>query len=129
MKTKFLHYSSVLALFLVASLPASAHHGTAAYDMDHPIDLKATITEYTWANPHVQIYFDVKDAKGNVIHWACETLSPGKLARSGWSKDSLKPGDQATITVVPAKNGSPVGFLTKLVLAGGRELALDEKPQ
>ena len=117
------------AVFLAIPFSLAAHHGTAAYDIDHPITLQGTITEFTWANPHVQIYFDAKNEKGNLVHWACETLSPGKLVRSGWSKDSLKAGDQATVTRVPAKKGSPVGFLTKLVFADGKQLALDEKPQ
>jgi len=129
MKRDFLRLFGAAAFSCAISLYASAHHGTAAYDMDHPIALKGRVTEFIWANPHAQIYFDVKDAKGNLVHWSCETLSPGKLVRSGWSKDSLKAGDQATITVMPAKNGSPVGFLTKLAFADGRELALDEKPQ
>ncbi len=129
MRRQPLRLCAVVALFVVTSFFASAHHGTAAYNMDHPVTLKGTITEFAWANPHVQIYFDVKDAKGALVHWSCETLSPGKLVRSGWSKDSLKAGDQAIITVVPAKNGSPVGFLTKLMFPDGRELALNEKPQ
>lgn len=112
---------------LMISLPAPAHHGTAAYDEEHPVTLSGTVTEFNWANPHVQIYFDVKDSKGNVAHWSVETLSPGKLARSGWSKDSLKAGDQITITVWAAKSGAPVGFMRKLVLAGGKELSIDEK--
>ena len=94
---------------------------------EHPVAFNGTVTEFNWANPHVQIYFDVKDSKGNVAHWSVETLSPGKLARSGWSKDSLKPGDQITITVWAAKSGAPVGFMRKLVLAGGKELSIDEK--
>jgi hypothetical protein len=71
----------------------------------------------------------VKGEKGHVAHWGCETLSPGKLMRSGWSKDSVKPGDQITITLVAAKNGAPVGFLRKLVLGDGRQLGITETPQ
>ena len=104
-----------------------AHHGGAIYDTKNPISVKGTITDFEWTNPHVQIYFDAKDDKGNVVHWAVETLSPGKLARgSGWTKDSLKPGDQVTITLNPAKAGTPVGGLKKVVFADGHTLTPQE---
>lgn len=106
--------------------PSFAHHGNAAYDSLHPVTVKGTVTEFAWANPHVQIFFDVKDDKGQVTHWSVETLSPGKLVRCGWKPDAIKPGDNVTITTLPAKTGAPVGFLTKLVFADGRELGLKE---
>ena len=106
--------------------PLFAHHGNAAYDAKNPVTLKGTVTEFEWANPHVQIFFDVKDEKGNIVHWGVETLSPGKLVRCGWAKDSVKTGDTVTITTLPSKSGAPVGFLTKLVFANGKELGLKE---
>lgn len=105
---------------------ARAHHGNAAYDLGNPITLKGTVTEFAWSNPHVQIYFDVKDGKGKVVHWAAETVSPGMLARTGWSKDELKVGDAITITVGPSKNGAPVGYALKVVLPSGKELQLGQ---
>ena len=62
---------------LILSAPALAHHGNAAYDLANPITLQGTVTEFVWSNPHVQIYFDVKDDKGKLVHWASETVSPG----------------------------------------------------
>ena len=91
--------------------------------------MQGVVTEFDWANPHTQIYFDVKDAKGGLVHWGCETLSPGKLIRAGWTKDAIKPGDQITITLVAAKNGAPIGYLHKLVLPSGKQLGIDELPQ
>jgi hypothetical protein len=118
------------ALFFEVSAPIFAHHGNAAYDETKEVTLRGTVTEFDWANPHAQIYFDVKDAKGTIEHWGCETLSPGKLIRAGWNKDAVKAGDQITITLVAAKNGAPVGFLRKLVLDGtGKQLGIQETPQ
>jgi hypothetical protein len=114
------------AALLILGGPASAHHGNAAYDLDKPITLKGTVTEFAWSNPHVQIYFDVKDEKGKVAHWASETVSPGMLARAGWRKDELKPGDEITITLGPSKSGSRVGYALKIVLSNGRELNLGQ---
>lgn len=111
---------------VIFSIPAFAHHGNAAYDLANPITLKGAVTEFVWSNPHVQIYFDVKGDKGKVVHWASETVSPGLLARSGWNKDELKAGDEITMTLGPAKNGAPIGYALKIVLANGKELILGQ---
>jgi hypothetical protein len=109
--------------------PMSAHHGTGLYYGKDSITLKGTVTDFEWANPHVQIYFDVKDDKDGVVHWACETLSPGKLARNGWSREIMKSGDPITITLNPSRSGAPVGNLVKLVLANGTVLgSKDDAP-
>ena len=111
---------------LAIGIPLWAHHGNAAYDDKNPVTIKGTVTEFAWTNPHVQIYLDVKDDNGKVIHWSVETYSPGKLVRAGWTKDVVKVGDQVSINLIPARNGSPVGFLHKLMLPDGKVLALQE---
>ena len=116
---------AAIALLLLC-VPLWAHHGNASYDNDNPVTIKGTVTEFAWTNPHVQIYLDVKDNKGKVVHWSVETYSPGKLVRAGWTKDSVKAGDHVSITLIPAKSGAPVGFLHKLVLPNGDELGLRE---
>ncbi len=126
MKTRRLNFLFAAAAILLAVLPVWAHHGNAAYDDKNPITIKGTVTEFEWTNPHAQIYLDVKDKQGNVVHWSVETYSPGKLVRAGWSKDIVKAGDQVSINLIPAKNGAPVGFLHKLVLPSGKELGLQE---
>lgn len=115
------------AAVLVLGIPLWAHHGNAAYDNDNPITIRGTVTEFSWTNPHVQIYLDVKSDKGDVVHWSVETYSPGKLVRAGWSKESVKVGDVVSINLIPAKSGAPVGFLHKLVLPDGKELGLQEQ--
>jgi Family of unknown function (DUF6152) len=94
---------------LMGSTPLFAHHGNAAYDQTKSVTIKGTVTQFVWANPHAQIYLDVKDGKGYIVKWAVETLSPGKLHRSGWTRDSIKAGDQVAITLQAAKSGAPVG--------------------
>ena len=126
MKNYRLNLLVAAAFVLLISIPLLAHHGNASYDTDKPITIKGTVTEFAWTNPHVQIYLDVKDDKGSVVHWSVETYSPGKLVRAGWTKDSVKAGDQVSITLIPAKSGAPVGFLHKLVLPDGKVLALQE---
>jgi hypothetical protein len=123
MKTRLVIPFALMAGLLMVRAPAFAHHGGAVYDTKNPITLKGTVTEFGFVNPHVQIYFDVKDDKGNVVHWVCETVSPGKLIRgSGWSKNSVKVGDEITITLSPAYAGTSVGVLKKIVFADGKVL-------
>ena len=126
MKRYRINILAAAAAFLLMGIPLSAHHGNASYDNDNPVTIKGAVTEFAWSNPHVQIYLDVKDDKGSVVRWSVETFSPGKLVRAGWTKDSVKTGDQVSITLIPAKSGAPVGFLHKLVLPDGTVLALQE---
>jgi hypothetical protein len=106
------------------SIPAtvSAHHGAANYDMDKQLTMKATVTEWLWANPHCFMKYDTTDDKGNVAHWAVEVSNPTDMTRRGWSLHTFKPGDQVTVIIRPAKNGAPVGQLLKVVLANGQTL-------
>jgi hypothetical protein len=126
MKRDRLNILIAAAALLLIGIPLWAHHGNASYDNDNPVTIKGTVTEFAWTNPHVQIYLNVIDDKGSVVHWSVETYSPGKLVRAGWTKDSVKAGDHVSITLIPAKSGAPVGFLHKLVLPDGTVLALQE---
>ena len=112
-----------VASILIFSEPALAHHGTGlAYDTKNPITLKGTVTEFEWANPHVKIYFDATDENGAVKHWACETMSPSRLAKRGWTVDSLKSGSTITVTLDPSRSGGPSGYVERIVLANGAVL-------
>ena len=126
MKGRLLIIIILLAGVLLVPGTLSAHHGNAAYDDKAPFTFKGTVTEFLWVNPHVQVFLDVKNEQGEVVHWGCETVSPSKLFRSGWTRDSLKPGDMVTITVYPAKSHAPVGLMRKVVLANGKELGTVE---
>ena len=122
MKIKQTTVLAAAVVLLTVVGPMFAHHGTnSEYDAKHPITLMGTVTEFEFVNPHVQIYFDAKDDKGNVVHWGCEAPSPGRLVRMGWTRNDLKPGDQITITLDPAKSGARIGALRKLVTSEGQE--------
>jgi hypothetical protein len=103
--------------------PLFAHHGNAAYETSKTVVLKeATVTKFVWANPHTFIMFDVKDDKGNVLHWVGESGSPASLSLLGWSKNAIHPGDLITVYIYPSKNGNPVGRINKIVLVDGTTL-------
>ena len=129
MKFKLAACAALIAGVLLVSGPAWAHHGNSAYDEQHWITISGTVTEFVWANPHCQIFLDVKDDKGAVVNWAIESQSPGILRRNNWTRTSVKAGDQIAITLAPAKNGAPVGFsgnqTGKIVFADGRVLKMD----
>jgi len=101
---------------------ALAHHGNAAYENTITEFKQATVTKFSWANPHALIDFDAKNAKGVVVHMVVETAAPQALRLIGWSKDSIAPGDVITVRMYVAKTGNPVGRLNKIVLADGSEL-------
>lgn len=114
--------ATILLGLLVVSIPLFAHHGAAAYDTTKKITLKATVTEWFWANPHCFLKFDAKDDRGNVVHWAVEASNPADMVNLGWSKESFKPGDEVTVTFEPVKNGQPIGRIEQVVLASGQIL-------
>jgi hypothetical protein len=122
MKTKLLTSVTLAIGFLALSGQLLAHHGTPAYS-NQMTELKhATVTKFMWSNPHSLLYFDVKDEKGNVVHWVAEAGGPSAMEPLGWSKSVVGPGDVVTVYMFQAKSGNPVGRLNHLVLADGTEL-------
>ena len=93
-------------LLLTASLPLAAHHSFAAeFDATKAVSLQGVVTKLDWMNPHIWIYLDTKDDSGTVAHWQCEGGPPNTLTRNGWSRDSLKVGDQATLKASAPRTG------------------------
>jgi hypothetical protein len=120
-------FAAVLGILTIFST-LFAHHGSSvSYDLANRITFKGTVTEFVWSNPHAQIYFDVKDEKGKVVRWGGEMNSPGVLARAGWTRHSLQPGDQVTVTLAPSKApGTHVGLVGRVVLANGQALEANQ---
>lgn len=114
---------SLASVGLLLSGRVSAHHGAAGlYDMTKAVMMKGTITKFEWTNPHNQIHFDVKDDKGAVVNWIVATEPPQVMLERGWTRRSLKEGDQVTVYAFIASNGASVGNLQRIVLPDGKEL-------
>ena len=108
MKSKRVAIIALAGILLAVSLPVLAHHGTSAFDMVNLTTVKGTVTKFEFMNPHALIYVDVAGNKGDVEHWVAEESSNNHLSRSGWDKNTLKPGDQVTIAGHRARNGARV---------------------
>jgi len=114
---------TVVALLLSITGSAFAHHGFATwFDMTRTVILKGIVTSLEWTNPHAYIYLDVKDENGAIEKWSAEMTGIGMLARVGWRRDTVKPGDKITLIGKPAKDGKPMMLLDKVVFANGQEL-------
>lgn len=122
MNRSVVYLLGMMLVLLMVCGPLSAHHGSANYDTSKPVSVKGTVTQFEFINPHSAIYLDVKDDKGNADKWLIECDSPNNLARAGWTRDSLKPGDQVTIVGNRLKDGSKVMRLQKVIFPDGREL-------
>jgi hypothetical protein len=105
---------------LVMARPVIAHHSSAAFDLEHMVTVKGTVSNFEWSNPHTFIYLDVKDAKGNVEQWRIEGNSPNMLTRVGWKREMIQRGDQVSVTGAPAKNGTKVMRLASVTLTNGQ---------
>lgn len=98
-----------LGLGSLAAGPAAAHHAfTAQYDSDKPVSLTGVVVKIEWLNPHAYFFIDVSgDAGGEVVTWAAEMGSPVVLMRQGWTRNSMKIGDEVAIEGILARDGSP----------------------
>ena len=122
MKKGIAYVLGMTLALLIACGPLSAHHGSSNYDMSKSVSVKGTVTEFSFMNPHSAIHLEAKDDKGNIEQWLIEADSPNNLARAGWNRDSLKPGDLVTIVGNRLKDGSKVMRLQKVIFADGKEL-------
>lgn len=115
---------ALLAMVWLAAPAALAHHPFAdEFDRTQTVTLSGTLTRLDWQNPHAYAYVDVKDAQGKVTSWKVEMGSPDALTKEGWTKTSVKAGDQVTIQAWKAKNNATLANAESFTLPGGRKMA------
>jgi hypothetical protein len=104
----------MVALLTVATLvwtagAALAHHSFAMFDRANPLELEGVVKEFRYVSPHTFILLEVKEKDGSVTIWNLEGGAPSGLAREGWSKDTIKPGDKIKLIIDPLHSGAPGG--------------------
>ena len=109
----------LLATAAMSGVALQAHHAVAGiYDLNKEVVLEGRLKKLNFTNPHASIELEVPDkkVKGKVTDWKLTTASVQILTREGINKSSIKPGGPLKVTILPAKNGSPTGFIRNLQL-------------
>jgi hypothetical protein len=121
MHFRALSLASVAAFAL--AVPASAHHSFAMFDATKSVTLQGTVKEFEWTNPHSWLRVTVNDQKtGKPLLWALELSSPARLTTMGMHADSVKVGDQVSVTFHPMKDGTRGGQFVQATLPGGKQV-------
>ena len=114
--------------WLMAGGSLQAHHSLAGvYDMKKEAEVSGTLTKILFVNPHGSLHLEVKDSEGKATEWVFTTGSATTLADRGISKigpNALKAGEAITAKFIPARNGSPLGFLKSITRANGQVLSI-----
>jgi hypothetical protein len=114
---------------LGAASSASAHHSFAPFDRTKEVTLTGAVKEFQWTNPHAWIQITVKDDQGRETEWGVECGSANMMARTGWKRSTLKPGDAVVATVNPMRDGRQNGSLVEIKLADGTVLGPGDAPK
>jgi hypothetical protein len=110
--------------FLIAGAGLEAHHAVAGvYDLNKEVVLEGRLKKLNFTNPHASIELTVPNKDGTFTEWKLTTASITTLTREGINKTSMKPGEILKVTVLPARNGNPAGFIRNLQL-GDRSIRL-----
>ena len=113
----------VAAAGLLGGLTASAHHSfSAEFDANKPVELRGTVVEVEWINPHTWIHIDVKQSDGKTTRWMIEGGTPNTLLRRGITRNSLPQGTEVLVDGYRAKNGTNRANGRDITLPDGRKL-------
>ena len=100
------HVAVIIGMLLSAA-PVMAHHAfTAEFDAKKPVTIRGFVTKVDWTNPHVWFYLNVKNETGTTENWGFEMGGPNALRNSGWTRETMKIGDEIIVEGSLAKNGS-----------------------
>jgi len=104
----FAYLTLVFAVFMAVE-PAMAHHSFAAeFDSTKQVVKRGFVTKVEWTNPHVWFYVNVKDeVTGKITNWGFEMGPPHGLQTRGWTRETMKLGEEVIVNGSLAKNGSP----------------------
>lgn len=114
----------LVASVMLAGGALQAHHAVAGiYDLNKEVVLEGRLKKLNFTNPHASIELTVPNKDGTFTDWVLTTASVQTLTREGVNKSSMKVGEALKVTILPAKNGNPAGFIRNLQL-GDRNILL-----
>jgi uncharacterized protein DUF6152 len=111
-----------IALLLAGTALVAHHAESAQFDSTKPVEVTGVVKKVEWSNPHIWYFVDVKDETGKVTTWGFSGGAPGMLARRGFTKNTLKPGDVVTVRGSRAKDGSNNASGGRVTFADGRQV-------
>ena len=126
MKNKKVGVFSLAVGLFMASGSLFAHHSDAAFDREHLVTIKGTVTRYFFSNPHVQIYIRVKEANGQFRIWTTQAQPPAPMRKAGWDRDILKPGDEVKAWGFANRDGRPGMTWVRIARADGTALPMPD---
>ena len=119
MRTRLAGLIVLCAFVTTGAAVLRAHHAVAGvYDLNKEVVLEGRLKKLKFTNPHARIEIDVptKDGSKKITTWILTTASVQTLTRQGVRKSSIKPGEILKVTILPARNGNPAGFIRNLQL-------------
>lgn len=112
----------------MVSAAALAHHSAAAFDLTKTVDVVGTVKQFNWTNPHATVVLYTTDAAGKPAEAVFEANGPGYLARQGWKREIMHPGEKITIKANPMQDGGLGGNIVTVTLPDGRQLSAKVRP-
>ena len=126
----------VLCACLLAGASVYAHHSLAGvYALGKEAKVTGAFKAFRLVNPHSSLRIEVMGKDGQTVEWAIVGGGITQIARLGLGRtndgpNALHPGDQITVTIVPALNGkSPVGLLRAITYADGHTVKFGSPDQ
>ncbi len=113
---------AVAVMGMLLAHAAVGHHSQSEFDPRQKLELRGKVTKLDWRSPHARIYIDVTDAEGKTVNWDFELPSPTTLMRRGWTRESLRPGDEITITGFRARNHPAIAYATTIKDKDGKPM-------
>ena len=121
-------FSGIVAAMAAGVVTLTAHHSFAPFDITTTKTITGTVSRFEWTNPHTWIWVDVPNDQGGTDSWAVEGMSPNFLARRGWTRSTVKPGDKISLVVRPMKDGSKGGMFVSGKMADGKVISMMGEP-
>lgn len=109
------------AIALGVASPAWSHHSHAMFDFSRDVTVTGTVSQFVFRNPHVFLYLDIKDEKGETATYWVEMSNLTNMIDRGIGQTTFKPGDKVTVNLHPLKDGRPGGSYVTIVGPDGKK--------